>query len=210
MYLSSAQQEGCGSIGKSDETALTPLRAQFFYLDTASPAPCTGNITNWRVCYYGPESIDDSGSYWATYAVYRRMGTGDNVHYERVSGVFRAIRGVARFTEDPIVDGEITKGGFNCFKDFAEDIDLPINIEAGDIVGACVFDPIDSRFPVITRFPLDVVGDANGELTSTPLLQMSTAGCSLRYLPSTISANQLSILNFTRLHIHANISTLLQ
>ena len=207
MYLSSAQQEGCGSIGKSDETALTPLRAQFFYLDTASPAPCTGNITSWRVCYYGPGSIDDSGSYWATYAVYRGMGTGDSVCYERVSSVFKAIRSVAGFTGSPIVDGEIIQGGFNCFSD---DTDLPINVEAGDIVGACVFDPIDSRLPVITRFPLDVVGDANGELMSTPLLQMSTSGCSLLSLPSTISANQLSILNSTRLHIYANISKLLQ
>ena len=78
LYLTSAQQERCGSIGNSDETAATPSRDQAFYLDTANPATCGGNITSWRVCYYGPDSIDRIGSYWATYAVYRRMGSGSS------------------------------------------------------------------------------------------------------------------------------------
>ena len=207
LYFSSisAQQERCGSIGNSSETAVTPTRAKLFYLDTANPANCTGNITSWRVCYYGPESIDNLGSYWATYAIYRRIGSGDSVRYERVSGVFRAIRAVAKFTTDPIVDGEIVQGGFNCFDDFIDAHDSPVTIQAGDILGTCVFDPND-LFLAITRLSLDVVGEVSGE--STPLLQMGTTGCFLNAIPSNISANQLSTLNSTRLHIHANIGKL--
>ena len=94
-----ARQESCGPIGNSDETAATPLRDQRFYLNTADPAPCTGNITSWRVCYYGPDDVDNArGSYWATYAVYREMGSGDNVRYEKVSEMFRAVRTIQGFT----------------------------------------------------------------------------------------------------------------
>ena len=57
LYLTSAQQGRCGTIGNSDETAATLSRAQLFYLDTEHPATCTGNITSWRVCYYGPELL---------------------------------------------------------------------------------------------------------------------------------------------------------
>ena len=205
LYLSSAQQEHCGSIGNSNETAAMPSRAQLFYLDTANPATCTGIVTSWRVCYYGPDSVNDRSSYWATYAVYQKMGSGDSVRYERVSGVFRAIRAVAKFTIDPIIDGEIAQGGFNCFDDFIDPHDSPITIQAGDILGACVFDPND-LFPAITRLPLDVIGEVSGE--STPLLQMGTAGCSRDDIPSGISANQLATLNSTRLHIYANIGKL--
>ena len=68
-----AQQDTCGPIGNSDVTAATPSRARRFYLNSADPAPCTGNITSWRVCYYGPDDVDDDrGTYWATYAVYIR------------------------------------------------------------------------------------------------------------------------------------------
>ena len=207
LYLSSAQQEHCGSIGSSNETAAMPSRAQRFYLDTANPATCTGVITSWRVCYYGPDSVNDKGSYWATYAVYQKMGSGDSIRYERVSGVFRAIRAIAKFTIDPIIDGEIAQGGFNCFDDFIDARDSPVSIQAGDILGACVFDPND-LFPLITRLPLDVIGEVSGEST-TPSLQMGTTGCSLNAIPSSISANQLSILNSTRLHIHANIGKLI-
>ena len=202
LCLASAQQEQCGSIGNSDETAGTASRAQMFYLDTANPAPCTGNVTSWRVCYYGPDSIDDRGSYWATYAVYRRMGSDNSITgYMCVSEMFRAIRTVSRIiNNDPIVDGEIEQGGFNCYNDSIDAGDSPLTIQAGDILGACVFDPINSPFSV-NRLSLDVVGEVNGE----SLQQMGTDGCSRTNIPSDISINQLSTVNSRRLHIHANI-----
>ena len=205
LYLASAQQERCGSIGNSDETAAMPSRAQQFYLDIANPANCTGNITNWRVCYYGPDSINNRGNYWATYAVYRRMGSGNSVSYVRLSEIFRAIRTISGFTGNPIVDGEIAQGGFNCYNDSIDVGNSPLVIQAGDILGACVFDPEDDRVPIVgttimARLPLDVVGQGGGSL-----LQMSTAGCSREAIPSDIPANQLSTLNSRRLHIYADI-----
>ena len=117
LCLASAQQERCGSIGESTELAGTASRAQMFYLDTANPASCTGNITSWRVCYYGPDSVNDRGSYWATYAVYRRTGSGNNNNYGRVSEVFRATRAISGLQGESNIDGEIIQGGFNCYDD---------------------------------------------------------------------------------------------
>jgi hypothetical protein len=204
--LTSAQQEQCGFIGNSDETAATALRAQMFYLDTANPANCTGNVTSWRVCYYGPDLVNARGSYWATYAVYRMMGSDNNmIRYERVSEMFRAIRTIESFVSgSPIVDGEIVQGGFNCYTDSIDVGNSPLTIQAGDILGACVFDSEDDQLSTITivvRRPLDVVGEVSGE----SLLQMGTTGCSREDIPSDISASQLSIINSTRLYIYANI-----
>ena len=202
LCLTSAQQEQCGSIGNDNETAGTASSAQMFYLDTANPAPCTGNIASWRVCYYGPNDIDDRGSYWATYAVYRRMGSANR--YMRVSEMFRAIRTVdnTTFLANPIVDGEIEQGGFNCYNDSIDIGNSPLTIQAGDILGSCVFDPEDDLVGVnVSRIPLDVVGEINGE----SLLQGDTTDCSRTSIPSDILTHQLSVVNSRRLHMYANI-----
>ena len=163
VTIAQSLQEHCGTIGTLDNTAAIPSRAQLFYLNTANPAPCTGNITSWRVCYYGPDSVHNLGSYWATYAVYRRIGSGSNIRYVRVSEMFSAIRTVSHFTGDPdsIVDSEIAQGGFNCYDDSIDIGNSPLIIQAGDILGACVFDSDDIPF-IITRLPLDIVGEISG------------------------------------------------
>ena len=201
MTIAQTLQEHCGAIGILDNRAATPSTAQLFYLNTANPAPCTGNVTSWRVCYYGPASINPIGSYWATYAVYRRTGSGSNTRYIRVSELFSAIRTVPTFTGTPIVDGEIAQGDFNCYDDIPAN--SSVTIQAGDILGACIFDP-DGDIPfIVTRLPLDVVGISSGG----SLLQMNTDGCSRQDLPSSILANQLSTLASRRLHIYANIGS---
>lgn len=189
----------CGVIGNSNEAAATPSRARRFYLNAAHPAPCTGNVTSWRVCYYGPDNVNRIGSYWATYAVYRVMVSDASARYVRVSEMFRAIRTIAGFTGDPIVDGEIVEEGFNCYTDSIDVGDSPLTIQAGDLLGACIFDPSNSI--LVNRLQLDVVGEANGE----SLLQMDEGGCSRNAIPSDIPANQLTSLDSRRLHIYANI-----
>ena len=209
LCLTSAQQEQCSDlIGSNNaETVSTPSSTQLFYLNTANPAPCTGSVTSWRVCYYGPDAINSVSlvNYWATYAVYRRMGSGSNIHYVRVSEMFRAIRTNADFISIPEIDGEISHGGFNCYTDSLDAGDSPLTIQAGDILGACVFDP-DGDIMILNAevkitLPLDVVGEVSGE----SLLKMNTDGCSRQALPSDIPANQLTPLNSSRLHIYANI-----
>ena len=154
------------------------------------------------MCYYGPDTVDIMGSYWATYAVYRRMVSAEDekITYVRVSEIFRAIKSVSGGTSFPGVDGEITQGGFNCYTDAIDAGESPLTVQAGDILGACVFTPEDMQ-SVVNRFPLHVVGEASGET----LLQMVTAGCSRDSIPSDISSSDLSTLNTKRLHIHANI-----
>ena len=196
-------QDNCGSIGSSNEDRLSATRNQAFYLNTANPAPCTGNITSWRVCYYGPNQdldSDDFRSYWATYAVYRKMGSGGDERYERVSQLFSAVRAtnnLAQLDITGIVDDVIQQQGFNCYDD---SVASPLTIQAEDVLGACIFDPTDENF--FSRRQLDIVGQVDGEES---LLQMGTGGCSTEALPDSIQANQLSNANSRRLHLYANI-----
>lgn len=192
----------CGQIGSSDEDALTPVMAQLFYLNTANPAPCSGNITSWRVCYYGPDDVQFA-SYWATYAVYRRIGSGSNEHYEKVSGFYRAVtanRLLSIIDTTNTVDGEIQAEGFTCYDDYIDNGDSPITIQAGDVLGACIFDPVDAS--TFDRFPLNIVGQSS---TGQYLLRMSSSACTRETLPTTIPSDQLSTISSRRLHLYANI-----
>jgi hypothetical protein len=117
--------------------------------------------------------------------------------------MFRAIRTIQSFVSDPIVDGVIVQGGFNCYTDSIDVGNSPLTIQAGDILGACIFDP-DGDIPfIVTRLQLDVVGEASG----ASLLRMNTDECSRQDIPSDIPANQLSTLASRRLHIYANIGS---
>ena len=202
-----AQNVCPGPIGNSNESRGTERREQMFYLNTANPAPCTGNITSWRVCYYGPENnglLNGLRSYWATYAVYRMVGSGRDGRYERVSEIFRAVRATRLLINRDIssdIDGVI-QGGFNCYEDSIDIGESPLTVQAGDVVGACVFDPVDQ--PRMNRRQLGVVGNVNG----VSLLAMTAGGCALDSIPSNISVNDLSMVKSTTLHLYANVGML--
>ena len=208
FYFARAQNNQCGSIGNSNaENELSVQTERRFYLNTDNPAPCNGNVTSWRVCYYGPSSVDQSEriSYSSTFAVYRRMGSGGDEQYERVSNTLRATvttSSLAGF--DPnrnTVDTIIQQGDFNCYND-TNDIGTPIPVQTGDLVGACIFDPEDGDgFPSFTRLQLDNVGTVNGE----SLMGMSDSRCTFDTLPSSVQTSDLSTSNNRRLHIYANI-----
>ena len=190
----------CGPIGNSDESEMVARRDQRFYLDVNNPASCTGNITRWRVCYYGPDSVHEDGVYWATYAVYRRINQSDgDAHYERVSEMFTAVRTIERFLRGPITDGLISNSSFNCYTDTRGVGDVPVTVQAGDIIGACVFNPCDTGNA--ERFPLNVVGKASGE----SLLEMGADECTQEIIPSNIQLSQLTTSASQRLHLYADI-----
>ena len=197
-------QDTCGPIGNNNESMITKSRDRMFYLNTADPAPCTGNITSWRVCYYGPDSLRISlfRSYWATYAVYRRIGSGGDEQYIRVSEKFEAVRmnRFSRFREWDVVDGSIQQGGFRCYTDSIDrDGSSPLTVQAGDVLGACVFNPANDGF--LNRNQLDIVGEISG----SSLLATTTDGCTIDTLPTNIASNQLSVASSRRLHLHANV-----
>ena len=189
------------TIGNSDDSELTERTDRRFYLDVNNPATCNGTITNWTVCYYGRS---DAASYWATYAIYQKVDSGENERYENVSEMFTAVRTING--DDDATDGS-NQIGFNCYTDFIDVGDSPLIIHAGDVIGACVFDPQDGIF---VRRELDIVGRVNSDQGES--LMRSRGGstgigntCTMDAIPSSIPNDVLEIQDNRRLHIYANI-----
>ena len=188
------------TIGRNDDSEGSERSDRRFYLDVNNPATCKGTITNWTVCYYG--RFDSRfHSYWATYAVYQRVGEES---YERVSETFRAVRTTIGSGDG--ADG-LNQLGFNCYTDTIDVGDSPLTILAGDIIGACVFDPPDADS--FERLQLNVVGDVSGEsLLRANVGDLSgEVDCTMDIIPSNIPSSVLQVQNNRRLHIYANIET---
>ena len=209
--LSSQQalaQGVCGHIGDNNEVKLSAQNSQTFYLDMGNPACCTGTITSWRVCYYGPNPRSrgqNNRLYTVKYAVYRRLNGTQN--YTQVSNItFSAtLRGSLTSNSQQPDDG-IAKRGFNCYD---KSLNTSFTVEEGDIIGACVVNPCNPPGPKLRQ--LNVVSDAKGQsnvqLRHVPedhnyidLCKMNTN------LPATIDFNQVSSTSIRRLHLSASIS----
>ena len=192
VHLLSAQDSAtCGVIGTNNQTEFTAERDLRFYLNTASPAPCNGTITSWRYCYYGPGNVFFA-SYRVTFAVYRRMSSDSGEFYQRVSDVFTAVR-YGYFS--PYISR-----GFNCHNIF--DLgDEDVEVQAGDIVGACIFDPENAL--IFINSQLDVIGDANGYSLH---VMNDVSDCDFGEIPSTVEDSALREVSSRILHIHAEIS----
>ena len=173
------------NIGRNNDSVLSERTEQRFYLDVNNPATCNGTITNWTVCYYGRS---DSDTYLATYAVYRIISFGEDEYYERVSEVFTAVTATTNVGFSDVLN-EI---GFNCYTDLIDVGDSPLTIHAGDIIGACVFDPSGPRRE------LDIVGEVSGES-----LMEANIDCDLH--SHMIQQSELQTRDNRRLHIYANI-----
>ena len=123
------------------------------------------------------------------YAVYRIMGSGEDDYYERVSEVFTAVTAT---TDIGFSDG-LNQMGFNCYTDLIDVGDSPLTIWAGDIIGACVFDPSGGF-----RRELDIVGEVSGES-----LMEADIDCDMH--SRMIQQSEFQLRNDRRLHIYANI-----
>ena len=184
FHLEVNSQQCSGPIGTNNEVEHSVVRQSMLYLNTAAPAPCSGTITEGRVCYYKPRDIRNNRMYYVTVAVYRET-SDDPGQYQRISDTF-----VISYTGRDIKD-EDSDFVCNTF-DASPDLD----IEAGDVFGACVFDPSGG-----SRRQLEIVGEASGY----SLMQMDSSGCSRTSIPSTISTGDLSNVNSRLLHVYANI-----
>ena len=192
----------CGSVGNSNEERLDQAAtssSHTFYLNTANPAPCSGTVSKWRVCYYGPPDETILTSYWATYAVYRRDSASDT--YNRVSDTFSAVQASGSFllVFGDGIDGLVQVNNFTCYND---SIDASLTVQAGDVIGACVFDPEDVN-TLVTRLQLNVVGRSGS--ANSQLMQMDVTGCTVDALPPSVSTASLTLTNSTALHIYAMI-----
>ena len=187
FHLEVNSQQCSGPIGTNNEVEHSAVRQNRFYLNTAAPAPCSGTITEGRFCYYKPNNIKNNRDYYVTVAVYREMNN-DPGQYQRITNTFVTIS----YTETQIRD---ENGNFVCN---TFDVSPDIDIEAGDVFGACVFDPSGKR-----PRRLEIVGEASGY----SLMQMSSSGCSLDAMPSNVSTSDLSNVNSRLLHVYANITS---
>ena len=195
------------TIGRNDESEQGVRTDQRFYLDVNNPATCNGTIINWRVCYYGRSEGQafEFHSYWATYAVYRRMGSGGGESYVKVSELFRAVRTTTGRGDG--VDGR-NRLGFNCYTDSVDAGDSPLTIRAGDIIGACVFNPQDADS--FDRQQLNIVGEVPSGLGESLMRidvgdRSNQVDCTMDDIPSSIQQGDLGNQNNRRLHIYANI-----
>ena len=178
----------CGPIGASDEIPFTAVRDHRLYLNTEYPAPCSGTVERWRHCYYRPTTINRGDRFRVTWAVYRRMRSGNDTSYVRVESSVRTA--TRRDNQIP------NSGSFWCRNQNVNDFD----IEAGDIIGACIYDP-----PQSNRKQMDIVGDANGY----SVMQMSVDDqCGDNLMPSMISSSQLLNVGSRILHLYATISSM--
>ena len=118
--------------------------------------------------------------------------------------MFRAVRATFNFGEH--VDG-VLQEGFNCYNDSDSINNSTLTIQAGDIIGACIFDPKDFS-PLVGRHQLDVVGEVCGESLSQ-LQSDANDVCSMDAIPSSIPYvySDLLIRDNRRLHIYANIGS---
>ena len=146
-------------------------------------------------------------SYWATYAIYRQIGSSaENQRYVRVSAMYRAVRTkYGRIDTDSygraVGDGRVDYDDeMSCYTDSLEG-SVTLLVQAGDLVGACVFRPENSN--IFDRYQLNVVGESDG--SKDYLLEMGVGGCSIDDIPTSIRLNKLSRRNRRRLHIYANI-----
>jgi hypothetical protein len=175
---------GIGSNNETEFTAATVTTPSIF-LNTDYPATCSGTLERWRLCFYLPDTHEDGDRYRLTLAVYRPMGSGNSTQYERVESSLLTI--TARIFPTQSSD-------FSC-RDIDLDTDEQFNIETGDIVGVCVFNPTQDA-----REPMDIVSEANGY----SLMQNSVSlPCRYNTIPSVISSSQLSRVESRLLHLSA-------
>ena len=175
----------CSPIGTNNQTGSTAVRDHRLYLNTASPAPCSGTIKRWRFCFHRPVTQVGSDRYRVTWAVYRRVGSGNSTHYE-----------IVRSSQRTTTRNDPSSGNFWCRNENPPDF----NIEAGDIVGACIYEPRERN-----REQMDIVSEADGY---SLMEMMVTNQCGKNLIPSTILSSQLSRVNSRILHLYAMIESM--
>ena len=177
-------------IGSNNETEFiaSTVTTPSIYLNTDYPAPCSGTVTRWRLCFYRPDTHEDGDRYRLTLAVYRPMDSGNSTQYERVESSLRTVTRIF----------PTQSSNFSC-QNIHLDMAGQFDIEADDIVGVCVFNPTQNA-----REPMDIISEANGY----SLLQNSVSlPCRYNTTPTVILSSQLSTVESRLLHLSAGMFT---
>ena len=184
--LTKCQAQTCGDIGTNAQE-FTESREQNFFLNTQDPAPCDGTIDQFEYCYYLTDQV--SARHLFTFAVYRETNPGSNA-YTPISDPFNT--GTTFFSH-----------GGNSFTCITYPAGQTIQVQAGDMIGACIYDPPNEGGITGSRVQLDVVGQEAG---SDRFLMSATdnSGCSNSAVPDSVSG--LSRADSFVMHIYASIS----
>ena len=199
-------QNSCSPINVSNETAGSPpmnVRNHEFYLDINNPASCSGRIVSWKVCYHGPANPGRK-QYEIVYAIYQRTANSSgDVTYNKVSDTFSTTLrrgGSTKFrTYTPLY------AGFHCYEALDND-NLPINITAGDIIGACVKNQKNHMHQQLNI--IDAFNSSEHSLFHMIMNKPNECRANGNKIPSKISSSERSEthLNSSRLHLYVDIS----
>ena len=187
------QAQQCSPFGLNNDTEFTAasVTTPSIYLNTDYPAPCSGTVERWQFCFYRPATHGVNDSYRLTFAVYRRIDSGNSTLYEIVGPSLRTITRTFRTQSSNFSCQVLTLNNMSNRQ--------PFNIKTGDIIGACVYDPTDNN-----REPMDAISETDGY----SLLQNNVrlTPCGFASMPSTISSSQLSTVNSRLLHLSAIVA----
>ena len=178
--------ESCGVIG-SDSGEFDIDTAHGFYLNTQDPSPCNGTVSGFQYCYYRSSSL--AARYEFTFAVFRETSPES---YSAVSEAYTTGRTLTNHNLG--LSGAFACAGFEVMNQ--------IQIQAGDVVGACIYNPPDTGGLRGVRVELNVVGRNAG--SNRYLMMTGNTGCNDFTVPSPVSG--LTRIDSHVLHISASIS----
>ena len=194
VFQYASGQAFCGNIGAESAPLHGPIQDERFYLNVGDTA-CRGSISSFTYCFYKPNEYDDqeSPSYFSTFAIYRE--NTQTSRYEVMSPVFVAERSTSDLVSLLGVSGNDFTVSFRC------DVytpNVPVTVEAGDVLGACVFDPSGDD-----NEQLDIVGNRFTSLGM--LMKTGSNGCGINTVPSSVTSASLQDSSSLALHLYANI-----
>ena len=161
---------------------------EYLYLGIARRASCSGIINYFSYCYYRP--VANRPSYIFTFAIYR-ANSSVNGTYDVVSPVFIARRTSSDVTTD------LGSGNFACVNLTVND---PVPVNAGDVLGACIFNPPEGNVQ-----HLDIVGRRKDGVGIHRSWRAGATGCTADSVPSSVIPQRPETLERNLLHLYANI-----
>ncbi len=204
QQLVSGQQCTVGRVGSTRTGTMENRAANEFYIDRGNRAGCAGMITSLSYCFHRPSStVPVANQYLTTVAVYRPASTNANENmFTVVSSPITIQESAAELQTKLNADAD----NFVCSE---LTLDQPVSVLAGDVLGACVFDPPNSNG--VTTYRLDIVSRGNNEdLVRTSTNPGVPIGCGANVVPSTFveGPSGTGTSGSRSLHLWANIGKL--
>ena len=184
--------QSCGRVGQTYQDEISGgVTTSAFYLNPGDPASCNGVIASVHYCFSADqEQTVASDQYLVTFAIYRRNNV---TSYSNVTPA-TALQVTGQHLQD-----DLESDSFGCS---TYTLDQLLPIQAGDVLGVCVFDPpglSQHRIDLVKEFSL---GSSNNLLRIDSVLD----SCTEATVPKTVNSNSPFNFNGT-LYLYAEIGT---